>query len=151
LTLDASSYNGIVIRFSDGVTQNIHIENNMTVTPVDAGITFPCDKGTITYTISDIRGWTFSADDGNDNLWQRSNGISNIATDKPTIAIEASRVILGNLPIGAHVHIISLDGRIISTHIANGTTCEISLSGLSRGVYLLSYSSNNAIKISVAQ
>lgn len=151
MNLNAADYNSIVLRFSDGTTQNVQIENSMTAKLADAGITFSCDKGIIDYTIDNVRSWSFSTENGDNSLWARTNGINFTNADKPAVTIDASRAIISNLPNGSIVRITNINGRIISTHTSESSICEIDLSNLSQGVYIITYPINNAIKISVAR
>ncbi len=147
----AAAYKSVVVNHADGGTTKITMESGMT-TKFDAGnLLLECDKGEIRLPVENLKNWTFSAENGLDNLWEDKtlSGIDAVGSDVVGLEQTGERLLLTNLPEKSKVMLVSMEGRVVAMATATGT-CELSLAGLSKGVYVLTYN-EKSVKIALTR
>lgn len=142
----AATYKSMVFEGNDSKLTLVNMEDGMTATIADGLMTLSCDKGEIYFNLAELRNWTFSAQEGSSDLWA---GIEAPATDAVTISWSGDVITIQGLPEGSAVSLTAIDGRTVRS-LRAGESCSIPTSGLSAGVYVLTYN-NKSIKVALGR
>lgn len=144
----ATSYRSIAVNLSDGTTEQVQIEPDMKALVADGQFAMLSSKGYIGYPIDKVKNWTFSTEPGSDKGWA---AIDDVKTDEASVRIvyNGSEISFQGLEAGARVAVYGLDGTLMFESF-NGTDglCVVSLSGLSKGVYVVNYG-KHSLKLAV--
>jgi len=138
-------YKSVLLNHTDGSSDIIAIEEDMTVKASEGVLTLSCSKGDISVPISELRNWTYGTLSGQDDLWV---GIESPIADDVVIRMGADCVELLNLPGGSDVMLTAIDGRIVKAVSVNDGYVNLPLADLRGGVYILTYN-KKSIKIAV--
>lgn len=144
----AATYKSIKLRMvnpEDAVC--IQMEEGMTVSVAGNALVMECALGTIAYPLTDVTGWTFSPENGSNDLWAGIEGVTPDGSEV-TITVLADKVLLGNLPAGASVTLTAVTGVQLYSTVASEREIEVDLSSLQPGVYVLNAASQS-LKIAV--
>lgn len=141
---EVTGYRSIVFHRTDGTTLSITIEDLMSYNVSNDDVTLECYKGTISVSISDVKYWLYSKNQGDDTLWL---DIHENTDDTVDIIVADNTISLYNLPENSNVRLVSMDGRVIILDKAS-KTYKISLCELAQGVYVLTYN-EKSLKIVV--
>ena len=136
---EITGYRSIVFNRTNGTAVAIAMEDDMTVNIADGEVVLACAKGSFSVAISDLKYWTYSMKEGDNSQW---SGVENIIGDAVNVVLSDDYVSLQNLPANSTVGLVAMDGRVIVSDKASGSY-EINLSGLTRGVYVLTYNGNS--------
>ncbi len=138
-------YKSVLLNHTDGSSDIIAIEEDMTIEASAGVLTLSCAKGDIVISISDLRNWTYGTVSGQDNLW---TGIESPIEDGVVVRMGADCIELQNLPGGSDVMLTSIDGRVVRTVRVDGGYVSLPLADLRGGVYILTYN-KKSLKIAV--
>lgn len=139
-----TGYRSIVFHRTDGSTIAITMEDNMTVNLTNGNVELTCKKGIFSAAIEDVKYWTYSKSEGENDKWA---GIENIIGETVSVIVTDDYINLQNLPENSTIGLVAIDGRVIVSDKAS-REYEISLSELTHGVYVLTYN-GKSIKIAV--
>lgn len=138
-------YKSVLLNHTDGTSDIIAIEEDMTIEAAAGVLTLSCSKGDIAVSIAELRNWTYGTVSGDDNLW---TGIESAVADGVVVRMGADCIELQNLPAGSDVMLTSIDGRVVKTVRVDGGYVSLPLADLRGGVYILTYN-KKSLKIAV--
>lgn len=144
----AGGYKSVVITKDDNSTLAITMEDGMTSMVQDGEFLLQCDKGTMAMPVSEVKKITFSENAG-ESIEDQLSGIEMTETDAVVLVQNFDNVTMENLPADTQVMLVNMSGQVMHSAVASGHHV-VSLSGLSTGVYVLTYG-NKSLKIAVAK
>lgn len=146
MAADAAQYKSIKVTNHDGSSILIKGEKGITMTVTDDEMNFFTDPAfPLTLPTVDVKGITLSGEEGTVQL----AAIDAIAAGDITLDRVGEELIIGNLPLGSHISIVSLGGTIFHDATAEGSY-SISLSSYPKGVYVVTVN-NKTFKISATR
>lgn len=134
----AAGYNGVIVTHADGSATAIALEERMTTRIANSNLVMECDKGSITIPVSSVRSFRFSTSGGN-TPW--TSGIAPTeAAAEASVALEADRLAVRNLPAGAQVTVVTVSGALVATAPENHGEALLPLSRFTPGeTYIVAF------------
>ncbi len=137
--ITAAGYQTIVATPYDGEPVKINISDALNTTFDGGDMVFGDAADAKRIALTNLKSVAFST--------EGTTGIENLGAATEEVTVEAGRVVLGNLAVGSHVAVFTLDGRTVLSAVAKGSY-EIDLEAFEAGVYVISYN-NRSLKIAV--
>ncbi len=129
LQMHAQSYRAICITLMNGTTQEVELDDKLTVEMKDGYLVIESSKVTVEYPRSDVRKFTYIQADP-DKIDETSED------HKLTVIAKGNRILFYGLPKDADIFIVDTGGRVVLQRRVS-TEYVADLSQYSKGVYLV--------------
>lgn len=143
---NAATYRSVVFNKTDGEKFALTVESGMTTLVSDGYITMSCDLGVISLATSEVNSWTFSTERGTD-FEVAGIGTPEVDQNSVELIVNEGSLTLNGLAAGSKVMLVSVDGRVAASAVAEGSL-TLPTSVLNAGVYILTYN-DKSIKIAL--
>ncbi|MDE7411754.1 MAG: T9SS type A sorting domain-containing protein [Paramuribaculum sp.] len=144
-----AGYKSVVITKDDNTTLAITMEDDLTSEVRDGEFVLQCSKGSLAWPVSEVKKFTFSAELGESFEEHLLAGVDTPVADAVVLVNNLDNVTMENLPADTQVMLVNVAGQVLHNAVVTGHH-SVSLSGLSTGVYVLTYG-NKSLKIAVAK
>lgn len=146
----STSYKSLVLEHTDSQFSRVTLQPDMTTAFADGELVMTYKSGAMLYEIrkplNELRHWTFSTAEGDDNLWA---GIGSAEADKVSIEWLGTVIRVSGLRADSRVMLVTVDGRCVR-NLTVQNECELRHVGLVKGVYVLTIN-EKSFKIAVKQ
>lgn len=129
LQMHAQSYRAICVTLMNGTTQEVELDDKLTVEIKDGYLVIESSKVTVEYPRSDVRKFTYIQADP-DKIDETSED------HKLTVIAKGNRILFYGLPKDADIFIVDTGGRVVLQRRVS-TEYVADLSQYSKGVYLV--------------
>lgn len=144
----STSYKSLVLEHTDSQFTRVTLQPDMTTAFADGELVMTYESDGVLYEIrkplNELRHWTFSTAEGDDNLWA---GIGSTESDNVSIELGGTVIRVNGLPADSRVMLVTVDGRCVR-NLTVQNECELDISGLVNGVYVLTIN-EKSFKIAV--